>query len=268
MQDDDVEIESNMMASGKLKAKIETGNREAKRFREQAGPSGSNRSADDRVDDMARVIKELSNKTSRMELEQAKADSFPKKDFKRNPNPPNQQRQIKNEDQKIQAPLKNENFIGANDFQDFGDSDNDVTNFGDDCTQPYLTREDYEKYLNTQQPSNKGEEGDHTDLCESQKETKMIMVEIQPKYNLRSKSKPISTAQPKKILQRGQTYEPTPEETLLPNNKTKVVSTQESEVEKFETQAQGNETVNKITSSTKTMSNKAVQTNKSERKDS
>jgi hypothetical protein len=149
MQDDAVEIESNMMASGKLKARVETGNRETKRFREQAGPSGSNRSSDDRVDDMARVIKELSNKIARMELEQAKADSYPKKDFKRNQNPPNQQRQIKKEDQKIQAPLKNENFIGANDFQDFEDSDNDVTNFGDDCSQPYLTREDYEKSLNT-----------------------------------------------------------------------------------------------------------------------
>jgi hypothetical protein len=44
MQDDAVEIESNMMASGKLKAKLETGNRETKCFREQAGPSGSNRS--------------------------------------------------------------------------------------------------------------------------------------------------------------------------------------------------------------------------------
>jgi hypothetical protein len=37
MQDDAVEIESNMMASGKLKAKVEMGNRETKRFREQAG---------------------------------------------------------------------------------------------------------------------------------------------------------------------------------------------------------------------------------------
>jgi rRNA maturation endonuclease Nob1 len=94
------------------------------------------------------------------------------------------------------------------------------------------------------------------------------MVEFQPKYNLRSKSKPTSTTQPKKIIQRGQAYEPTSEETLLPNNKTKVVSTQESEVEKVETQAQGTKTVNKITSSTRTMSNKAVQMNKSERKDS
>jgi hypothetical protein len=217
---------------------------------------------------MARVIKELSNKISRMELEQAKADSFPKKDFKRNPDPANQQRQIKNEDQKIQAPLKNENFIGANDFQDFGDSDNDVTNFSDDCTQPYLTREDYEKSLNMPQSSNKGEEDNHTDLCESQPETEMIMAEFQPKYNLRSKSKPTSTTQPKKILQRGQDYEPTSEETLLPSHKMKVVSTQESKVEKVETQAQGTKTVNKVTSSTRTMSDKAVQTNKLERKDS
>ena len=92
MQDDAVEIESNMMDSSKLKVRVETGNREPKHFREQAGQSGSNRDSYDRVDDMARVIKELSNKIARMELEQAKAESYPKKDFKRNPNPPNQQR--------------------------------------------------------------------------------------------------------------------------------------------------------------------------------
>jgi hypothetical protein len=49
-------------------------------------------------------------------------------------------------------------------------------NFGDDCTQPYLTREDYEKSLNTSQPSNESEEGDHTDICESQVDTEMMML--------------------------------------------------------------------------------------------
>jgi hypothetical protein len=57
MQDDVVEIESNMMAYGKLKTKVETGNRETKHFREQAGSSGSNRSTDDKMDNMARIIK-------------------------------------------------------------------------------------------------------------------------------------------------------------------------------------------------------------------
>jgi hypothetical protein len=235
MQDDAVEIESNMMASGKLKSKVEVGNRETRCFREQAGLSGSNRYTDDKVDNMARVIKEISNKISRMELEQAKADSFAKKDFKKNPNPPNQQRQIKNEDQKIQTPLKNENFIGVNDLQDFGDSDDDVMNLGDDCTQPYLTKEDYEKSLNTQQSSIEGEERDYTDLCSYQEEIGMIMAEVQPRYNLRSKGKPISTTQPKKIIPRGQTYEPTPEETVLPNSKVKVVNVKEPKVEKVET---------------------------------
>jgi hypothetical protein len=151
MQDDAVEIESNMMASGKLKTKIETGNRETKRFREQAGPSGSGRSSDDKMDDMARIIKELSNKISRMELDQSKSDQFVKRELRRNPNPQIQQRQIKNEDQKIQTPLKNENFIGGNDMQEFEDLEEDVNNLGDDYIQPHLTKEDYEKSLNTEQ---------------------------------------------------------------------------------------------------------------------
>jgi hypothetical protein len=82
------------------------------------------------------------------------------------------------------------------------------------------------------QLSNEGEEGDHTDICESQPETEMIMAKFQPKYNLRSMSKPTSTTQSKKILQRGQSYEPPSEDTLLPNNKTELVSTQESEGKK------------------------------------
>jgi hypothetical protein len=78
MQDDAIEIKSNMMASGKLKTKVEMGNRENKCFREQVGPSGSNRSTYNKMDDMARIIKELSNKISRMELDQSKDDPFVK----------------------------------------------------------------------------------------------------------------------------------------------------------------------------------------------
>jgi hypothetical protein len=85
MQDDIVEIKSNMMASRKLKTKVETGNRETKRFREQDGPSGPSRSSDDKMDDMARIIKEISNKFSRMELDKSKADPFIKREFRRNP---------------------------------------------------------------------------------------------------------------------------------------------------------------------------------------
>jgi hypothetical protein len=68
------------------------------------------------MDDMAKTIKELSNKISRMELDQSKMDQFTRKYFRRNPNPQAQQRQIKNEDQKIQTPFKNGNFIGGDDM--------------------------------------------------------------------------------------------------------------------------------------------------------
>jgi hypothetical protein len=134
MQYDVIEIKSNMMDSSKLKTKVEMGNRETKCFRKQAGPSGPSISSDDKMDDMARIIKELSNNISRMELDQSKADPFVKREFRRNPNPQNQQRQIKNEDQKIQTPLKNENFIGGNDLQDFKDLEEDVNNLGDEFT--------------------------------------------------------------------------------------------------------------------------------------
>jgi hypothetical protein len=50
------------------------------------------------MDDMARIIKELSDKISRMDLDQSKVDPFIKREFRRNPNPQNQQRHIKNED--------------------------------------------------------------------------------------------------------------------------------------------------------------------------
>jgi hypothetical protein len=149
MQDDVMEIKSNMMAFGKLKTKIETGNRETKRFKEQAEPLGSGRSLDDKMDDMDRIIKELSNKISRMELDQSKADQFVKRYFIRNLNPRIQQRQIKSEDQKIQTPLKNKNFIGGNDLQEFEDLGEDVNNLDNDCIQPHLTQEDYERSLNT-----------------------------------------------------------------------------------------------------------------------
>jgi hypothetical protein len=57
MQDDALEIKSNMMASGKLKEKFETGNKEIRRYREQGGPSGLGRSSEDKMDDMVRIVK-------------------------------------------------------------------------------------------------------------------------------------------------------------------------------------------------------------------
>jgi hypothetical protein len=112
------------------------------------------------MDDMARIIKEMSNKISRMELDQAKNENFPRKDFRRNPNPPNQLRQIKKEDQKIQTPFKRENFIGAEDVEDFEELEENINNLGDDYLQPFLTRQDYEKSATTKHRSENNKKND------------------------------------------------------------------------------------------------------------
>jgi hypothetical protein len=44
------------------------------------------------MDEMDKIIKDLSNKISRMELDQAKPDPFIRNQFKRNPNPQMQQK--------------------------------------------------------------------------------------------------------------------------------------------------------------------------------
>jgi hypothetical protein len=102
---------------------------------------------EDKMDDMEKIIKELSNKILRMELDQSKMDQFTRKNFKRNTNPQAQQRQIKNEDQNIQTPFKNKNFIGGDDMRNFEELEEDMNNLSDDDQEPHLTRQDYERSL-------------------------------------------------------------------------------------------------------------------------
>jgi hypothetical protein len=87
------------------------GAREPKCFKEQAGPCGSGKSVEEKMDEMAKIIKYLSKKNSRMELDQAKNDPYVRNQFSRNPNPQIQQRQVKNEDQNIQPLLKTDKFM-------------------------------------------------------------------------------------------------------------------------------------------------------------
>jgi hypothetical protein len=69
-----------MMASRKIKMKVKMGAKETKRFREQDGPFGSGRFGEEKMDDISKIIKELSNKISKMELDQDKTDPFAKRD--------------------------------------------------------------------------------------------------------------------------------------------------------------------------------------------
>jgi chromosome segregation ATPase len=97
------------------------------------------------MDEMAKIIKDLSNKISRMEIEKSKPDPYVrnKNQFRRNlnTNPHIQHRQIKNEEQKIQAPFKTKNLIHGDDVQDYDELDEDINNLSDDDVEPHLTKQ-------------------------------------------------------------------------------------------------------------------------------
>jgi hypothetical protein len=114
-----------------------------------------------------------------MELDQSKIDQFIRKYFRRNPNPQIQQRQIKNEDQKIHTPFKNKKFIGGDDMRNFEELEEDMNNLGDDCRESYLTRQDYERYLNEKYRSNNDDSINITEDSTYQGITDNIMGEIQ-----------------------------------------------------------------------------------------
>jgi hypothetical protein len=207
--DDALRIESNMMSPGKLKKKVEIGNKETRRYKEQGGPFGSGRSSRDKMDDMARIIKEMSNKISITEIDQAKNENFHRKDFRRNPNPQARQRLIKNEDQKIQSPFKSVNFIGGEDVEYFEELEEYINNLGDECMQPYLPRQDYEKLLKKENRSENNQNSSTLEDSTYEGIEDGIMVELQQKYNLSPRNKNLATAQMKRILLRGETDEAT-----------------------------------------------------------
>jgi hypothetical protein len=93
-----------------------------------------------------------------------------------------------------------------------------------------------------------------------------IMVELQHKYNLRLKNKPVSTAKHKKNLPRGKTYELIQKETKMRNNKG--VDSQNTNVKEAETQARRTKTVETRTPETRNAKNKIVLLNKMDKKES
>ena len=91
-----------------------------------------------------------------MELDQSKMDQFTRKYFRRNPNPQAQQRQIKNEDQKIHTPFKNKIFIGGDDMRNFEELEEEMNNLSDNDQEPHLMRQDYERFLGAEYLFNDG----------------------------------------------------------------------------------------------------------------
>jgi hypothetical protein len=133
-----------------------------------------------------------------------------------------QHRQIKNEDQKIQAPFKTENFMQKDDMKNYEELEEDLNNLSDDDLEPHLTRQDYEKSLDLEPLFNNEESINNLGESEYQGLSNSIMVEIQHKYNLRPREKNPTDAPPKMIFSRNKENEAvvtktTSQKTSFPN---------------------------------------------------
>jgi hypothetical protein len=200
IQYDAIEFESNMMASIKSKIKVDMGTRKPRRFKEHAGLSGFGKSVEEKMDEMDKIIKYLSNKISRMEIEQAKPDPYIRNKFSRNHNPQIQQRKIKNEDQKIQVSFKTDNFIQRDEVKDHEELEEDLKNLSDDDIEHHLAKQYYKKSLDLESLFNNDEninnmgESTYKGLFDS------IMVKLQHKYDLSPREKSPTNIPPKNIL--------------------------------------------------------------------
>jgi hypothetical protein len=186
------------------------------------------------MEEMDKIIKDLSNKISRMELDEAKPDTYARNQFKRNPNPQIQQRQIKNEDQKIQAPFKTENFMQKDDMQNYEELEKDLNNLSDDNWEPQLTRQDYENYLDLEPMFNNEESINNLGESAYQGLADSIMVELQQKYNLRPRETNPTSVPPKKIFSRNKANEAVVTKLIVEMQvaRTKTVETRETQTKK------------------------------------
>jgi hypothetical protein len=140
------------------------------------------------MDEMDKIIKDLSNKIYGMELDQSKPDTFSRNQFRINRNPSTQQRKVKNEDKRIQSLFKIETFMQRDDMQNYEGLEEDLNNLIDDNQEPHLTRQDYEKSLDLEPMFNNEKRINNLGESAYQEIVDSIMAKLQQKYNSRTRN--------------------------------------------------------------------------------
>jgi len=115
MQDDAIYVEENMISSWKMKQNMDQVDK--KKFREDFGTSDTNKHSQEvRIEEMSGLIRNLSNNMDRFEINNNNENKSPQEggvrnpnQFKRHFNPQLMRKEIRNEEQTIQPPVKNNN---------------------------------------------------------------------------------------------------------------------------------------------------------------
>ena len=151
MQEVALEVESNILASNRLKVNSDQQTYDKKGKKEAAPVVSTSQSADSKIDEMAKLVKILKAKLNKLELE--KNSNRPAQEGEINPNNPNQFRhqfaprfipreRINNdiqrerretEDQKVTPPLQNNVTDEGKEEEDelFEDTSQDIYHFGE-----------------------------------------------------------------------------------------------------------------------------------------
>jgi hypothetical protein len=181
MQEDAIEVDSNILATDKLKSR---GDRDRKKKKEDM-PSSSNTTSDSKIDEMDKMLKDLTSEMEILKMEQKQPSRPAQEGGYRNQNQfrkPNNAPQIlprerKNqEDQNVLPPFQN-NAVDEEEYED-DTEDDPAVHLNDSETSPiHVTQQDYEDTL----VSNQFEEGDTDETVQKEPKRK--------KYNLRSNLK-------------------------------------------------------------------------------
>jgi hypothetical protein len=141
---------------------------------------------------MSRIIKYLSNKLARMETERRRPDNRNQNQFRRPFNPPQVlQRERRNEDQPIQAPIKNENLIDSFEEDQIDDIDEDINMMEGDPSEVYVTQDDYEKSVSFNSYFNEDDNNNnHLDSSSPQYRafSDALQAKLHRKYDLRPRT--------------------------------------------------------------------------------
>jgi hypothetical protein len=191
MRDDVVEMKSNTIASRKTRIRSESRERDKIKQKEQVGASETYKSQEDKIEEMSRIIKDLSNKFTRMKNERRRPDNKNPNKFRRYFNPPQVfKRERINEDQPIQAPIKNEKLVDNLIEEGFEDTDEEINIMEGDISDVHVTQEEYEKSLSFNSYFNEYDNNIPNDTSSSEYRicSDVLQEEFHRKYDLRPRT--------------------------------------------------------------------------------
>jgi hypothetical protein len=139
----------------------------------------------------------------------------------------------------------------------FEELEEDMNNLDDDCPEPHLMRQEYERSLNTEYRLNNDDSINITTYSVDQGIVDNIMAELQQKYNLRPKDRNITIAQLNNIFSRSKYNEAMQTKaTETQTAKTKVAETQTAKTKVAETQTTKTKATETQTAKTKIVETK------------